>query len=143
MPSRPTVYGWVLDNEDGFSSKYARAREIQAHSLADDQVEIADNGSNDWMERNDPENPGWLANGEHLQRSRLRFDARKWAASKILPKVYGDKVTQEHTGADGGPIQLQAIDRPPNETREQWIARRRAELDHTGLLLGTAAGTGD
>jgi hypothetical protein len=104
MPDRSTVYGWVLDDYEGFASQYARAREMQAHSLADDQVEIADDGSNDWMQRNDPDNPGWQANGEHLQRSRLRFDARKWAASKILPKVYGDKIQQEHTGADGAPL---------------------------------------
>jgi hypothetical protein len=99
MPSRPTVYSWVLDDIDGFASRYARAREIQAHALADDVADIADNGSNDWMKRNDPENPGWQANGEHIQRSRLRFDARRWAAAKILPKVYGDKVQQEHSGA--------------------------------------------
>jgi hypothetical protein len=30
--------------------------------------------------------------------------------SKMLPKVYGDKVTQEHTGADGGPIAIAAVD---------------------------------
>ena len=28
----------------------------------------------------------------------------RWRASKIAPKEYGDKVVQEHTGADGGPI---------------------------------------
>lgn len=104
MPSRTAVLGWVLDDYEGFAGQYARAREMQAHSLADDVSEISDNGSNDWMERNDPDNPGWQANGEHLQRSRLRFDARRWAASKILPKVYGDKIQQEHTGANGAPL---------------------------------------
>ena len=111
MPARSTVYAWVMDDVDGFSGQYARAREMQAHSLADDQVDIADNGSNDWMERNDPDNPGWQANGEHLQRSRLRFDARKWAASKILPKVYSDRIQQEVTGADGAPVQIETIRR--------------------------------
>jgi hypothetical protein len=28
----------------------------------------------------------------------------------MLPKVYGDKVTQEHTGADGGPIAVTSVD---------------------------------
>ena len=95
MPGRPTVYGWVLENRDGFADHYARAREMQAHALADDVMAISDDGSNDWMERNDPNNPGWDANGEHLARSRLRVDARKWAASKILPKVYGEKTTHD------------------------------------------------
>lgn len=90
---RSVVYNWIMDDQDGFAGKYARAREIQAHVLTDELVDIADNGTNDWMERNDPENPGWLANHEHIQRSRLRLDARKWAASKILPNVYGDRTT--------------------------------------------------
>ena len=41
---------------------------------------------------------------------RLQVDTLKWKLSKMLPKVYGDKVTQEHTGAGGGPITLAAID---------------------------------
>lgn len=30
----------------------------------------------------------------------------RWRAAKIAPKEYGDKVTQEHTGANGGAIQV-------------------------------------
>jgi hypothetical protein len=104
MPARTTVYEWVFDNIEGFAGRYARAREMQAHALVDDLAAISDDGTNDWVANNDPENPGYAVNGEHIQRSRLRVDARKWAASKILPKVYGDKIQQEHTGADGAPL---------------------------------------
>ncbi len=41
---------------------------------------------------------------------KLQVDTRKWLLSKVMPKVYGDKVTQEHTGADGGAIQIAAMD---------------------------------
>ena len=41
---------------------------------------------------------------EHVQRSRLRVDTRKWAAGKLAPKRYGDKV--QHTGDGGGPIRV-------------------------------------
>lgn len=95
MPGRTTVYRWAIDDIGGFRDQFARAREMRAHMLEDDLTEIADDGANDWMERNDPNNPGWVANGEHLNRSRLRVDTRKWIASKILPKVYGEKITQE------------------------------------------------
>jgi hypothetical protein len=125
MPDRSTVYDWVLDDVDGFSRQYARVREMQAHALADDQVDIADNGSNDWMERNDPDNPGWLANGEHIQRSRLRFDARRWAASKILPKVYGDRVDVNH---GGGVNIVHAPYNPALLTEEQREVMRDALL---------------
>lgn len=35
---------------------------------------------------------------EHVQRSRLRVDTLKWQASKLVPKKYGDKIHQEHSG---------------------------------------------
>lgn len=104
MPVRSTVSLWRQQDIDGFADRYARAREEQAHVLAEQLLEVADDGSNDWMKANDPNNPGYLANGEHIQRSRLRYDARKWLASKLLSKVYGDKVTQEVSGADGAPL---------------------------------------
>ena len=73
--------------------------------MADELLEVADDGRNDWMERQD-DNGGtsWQANGEHIQRSRLRVDTRKWMLSKALPKVFGDKITQEVTGANGAPL---------------------------------------
>ncbi len=42
---------------------------------------------------------------EHVQRSRLRVDTRKWAAGKLAPKRYGDKL--QHTGEGGGPIRTE------------------------------------
>ena len=97
MPSCTTVIKWLKDKED-FLERYARAREAQADYLAEETIEIADDATNDWMENNDPDNPGWKANGEHIQRSRLRVDARKWFASKVAPKKYGDIQKIEHSG---------------------------------------------
>lgn len=70
-----------------------RAREAQADTLADELLDISDDARNDWMKRNHgDDDPGWVANGEHIQRSRLRVDTRKWIASKLKPKKYGDKL---------------------------------------------------
>jgi hypothetical protein len=104
MPPESTVRTWAVDDREGFSAQYTRAREIGYMSMADELLEVADDGTNDWMERGG-ENPGWDANGEHLQRSRLRVDTRKWLLSKALPKLFGDKLDLQHTGADGGAIQ--------------------------------------
>ena len=98
MPAEATVRQWVLHNRDGFYAQYAEAREIGYQTMADELLEIADNGQNDWMERNAGDDAGWQANGEHVQRSRLRLDTRKWLLSKALPKIYGDKQTVEHQG---------------------------------------------
>lgn len=103
MPDESTVRKWAIAPDHPFYPQYARAREIGYHGMADELTEIADDGTNDWMERRKEENAGWEINGEHLQRSRLRVDTRKWLLSKALPKIYGDKLAL--AGADGtGPV---------------------------------------
>jgi len=91
MPHASTVCKWV-GLFPLFATQYIRAREAQAETLAEETLAIADDGSNDWMQKNDPKNPGYEFNGEHVQRSRLRVDARKWFASKVYPKRYGEKL---------------------------------------------------
>jgi len=112
MPAKSTVFKWLAANET-FSDQYARAREAQADAVFDDILTIADDARNDWMERfdKDQQSLGWVENGEALRRSALRIDARKWMASKLKPKKYGEKVTQELTGEGGGPVQIQRVER--------------------------------
>lgn len=92
MPGESTVRGWVLEDRGGFSAKYAQARLVGYERMADELLDISDDARNDWMERRGEDDAGWAANGEHMNRSRLRVDTRKWLLSKALPKVYGDKV---------------------------------------------------
>lgn len=103
MPTLATVYLW-LDTRPGFSDRYARAREDQADTLADEIIEISDDGKNDTYDVDGAK----MVNHDVIARSRLRVDARKWVASKLKPKKYGDLVRNEHSGADGGPIIIQA-----------------------------------
>lgn len=108
MPDKATICRWLADREkyQEFCDQYALAREIQAEMMADEIMDIADDGANDWMERRDKEEAvvGWQLNGEHVQRSKLRVDARKWAASKLLPKRYGDRTI--HAGDDEAPLKI-------------------------------------
>lgn len=97
MPSKSTVFKWLAENST-FSDMYARAREAQADALFDDVLSIADDGRNDWMEKNFGEETRWVENGEALRRSQLRIDARKWMAGKLRPKKYGEKLELEHGG---------------------------------------------
>ena len=106
MPCIATVFLWFQKHTE-FSEQYDKAKEQSAEAHAEDMLDIADDGTNDWMDRNDPENPGYKFNGEHVQRSRLRVDTRKWIASKLKPKKYGDNSRTEHTGEGGGPILLE------------------------------------
>lgn len=101
MPVVSTVFRWIRMNPE-FSKQYADAREHQADTLADEILEIADNSTNDWMEKHGKDDAGWQLNGDHYQRTRLRVDTRKWIASKMKPKKYSDRM--ELTGEGGGPV---------------------------------------
>jgi len=93
MPDKSTVFRWINKN-DTFRDQYARAKEQGALVWAEEIIEIADDGTNDYMEKIDKDgnSVGYQLNGEHVQRSRLRIDSRKWLLSKLIPKKYGDKV---------------------------------------------------
>lgn len=71
-PSEYTVYKW-LDQYPDFAKNYARARELQQEVFAAEVILIADTET-------DP------------QRARNRMDARKWYASKVAPKRWGDRI---------------------------------------------------
>lgn len=76
MPVQSTVYKWLAESEE-FSERYARAREAQADLYADQIIKIADDC--------EPESGA-------VSKARLQIDARKWKASKLAPKKYGDKL---------------------------------------------------
>lgn len=80
IPSETTVRRWLSGDEDwneSFRRQYAHARDVQADTIFDEILDIADEPATDGVE---------------VQRNRLRVDARKWAASKLAPKKYGDKL---------------------------------------------------
>ncbi|WP_447874751.1 terminase small subunit-like protein [Serratia fonticola] len=98
MPSKQAVLRWLARNEQ-FRAQYVRAKEEGAEAIAEELFDIADDGTNDWMEKldKDGEAIGYQLNGEHVQRSKLRIDTRKWYLSKIMPKKYGDRVQYDQT----------------------------------------------
>jgi hypothetical protein len=92
MPAPSSVFKWLREVE-GFSEQYARAKQEAADAMAEELLDIADDGSNDWMEVQHGDSSFWKTNGEALQRSRLRVDTRKWLMSKMKPKKYGERLS--------------------------------------------------
>jgi len=120
MPDVSTVIRWLADEERAeFCAQYARAREDRADLLAEEILQIADDGRNDTQV---DEDGNVFIDHDVIARSRLRVDARKWLASKMAPKRYGDKITAEHTGANGGAIQVAStvtFVRPPARAEDE------------------------
>ncbi len=86
-PGVSTVYRWMEAHPD-FREAYARARETGLHVMAEEVISISDDSSADTITDDDGK-----AKPDHewIARARLRVDSRKWLASKLLPKVYGDR----------------------------------------------------
>jgi hypothetical protein len=88
MPARSTIFVW-LEEHEGFARSYTLARQIQIEDLMDEILEIADDSSNDWIDREGPDGKRYrVVNPDSIRRSKLRIGARKWLISKLMPKRY-------------------------------------------------------
>lgn len=103
MPDPSTVWDWQQSKPE-VSQAIAHAREAGEDWLASECLEIADDGRNDWMEKLDKDGQpvGWMLNGEHVSRSKLRIETRLKLLAKWNPKKYGDRLT--HAGDAESPV---------------------------------------
>lgn len=95
--SPASVLNWLRKDND-FLAQYARAKQDQADFLAEEIIEIADDGSNDLMTIVKGDETYEMENKEVVNRSKLRVEARKWIAAKLKPKKYGDKLDLTSAG---------------------------------------------
>jgi len=128
VPDAPTpagVLGWTNKDPEGHGKRYALARETGYNLLGDEISRVAaETHAIVYVQKCDADGkPLRDAQGEPLlekalaplsadvmAHKRLMVDTLKWKLSKMLPKMYGDKVTTEHTGPGGGPVQIAALD---------------------------------
>lgn len=108
FPSPPTIYKWLTMKEhEHFFNKYMHARELQAIRLADQIIELTNKELTTTTSTEGVGEFGEFSSktkSDNWQRTRLQIEARKWLASKLHPKIFGDKIKQEVTGADGAPL---------------------------------------
>lgn len=113
MPSSRTFFKWI-DEDELKVKQYARSTNMRADAMFDDIFDIADDGTNDYTTKKQGGEDVQVLNSEHIQRSRLRVDTRKWALSKMNPKKYGDKTDIDIT-SDGESIRPRIAFRKINE----------------------------
>jgi len=108
MPGRSTVVRWLAENE-AFRNQYARARELQADTLADEILDIADKAvMGEKLKKDGRGKVIERRTGDMVERSKLMIDARKWYAGKLQPKKYGERVALDHGVQDNLADQLRA-----------------------------------
>lgn len=94
LPHRDTVMEWAKKNKD-FADQYARAMSDRADFMAEEILDIVDDGSNDLMTIVKGDNIYEQENKELTSRSKMRYEARRWLMGKLQPKKYGDKIEVE------------------------------------------------
>ena len=122
-PHPANVLRWV-EGDSVMAQEYAQARARGYSLLADRMMAVA--AETHSMVTTHAQDPGgnYMFNtdgtpvlkqvlvplsADVMASKRLQVDTLKWQLSKMLPKVYGDKVTQEHTGKDGGAIKVETL----------------------------------
>lgn len=91
MPSVKTVFNWFRSHPD-FLQQYTRAKQEAADAMAEDVLDIADDGTNDWITITKGDKEFEIPNKEVIARSKLRVETRKWLMAKMKPKKYGDSI---------------------------------------------------
>lgn len=93
--SSATFFDWTDETKEN-AKQYARACALRADALAEEIFDIADdNRGDDMIIYNKNGDEIIVEDKEYTSRAKLRIDVRKWHASKLNPKKYGDKVEVE------------------------------------------------
>ncbi|KAB8312934.1 ubiquitin carboxyl-hydrolase [Erwinia endophytica] len=79
MPNKTKVFRWLREHED-FRDQYAKATSIREDAIFEELVEISDDATEE---------------SAAVAKARLRIDTRKWVLSRMNPKKYGDKLSQD------------------------------------------------
>lgn len=128
FPERTTVWDWRRRHPE-FANLYAQALEDQQQCFADEIRFRARDESRDYYTDSKGER---RSDNTAVQRDKLIIDTDKWLMARLASKMYGDKITTEHTGS----IEFsQTVDRPQLETPEQWQERVSREIAERKTLV--------
>ena len=114
MPSAPAVIKWA-QKDDGFGEQYRDARLMGYHSMADSLIDVADGPAEG------EDTPALVA------RDKLKVNTRQWIVSRMLPKIYGDRLSL--AGDPDSPLKFEMSDvQAAHEiTRILAIAQKRKD----------------
>lgn len=135
MPDPATVWKWRQDDED-FSQAIARARETGFDKIALDALAIADGSERDTLYIQRGEHEIEMPDKEWILRSKLRVETRLKLLAKWDPKRYGDRIAQEISGPDGGPVRTASTITPEIEDAIAAARSKAVDIQPPGSFRG-------
>ncbi len=97
----PTFLDWVDEDKDGLAERYSRAQEISAHIQLDECRDIADDGTNDWIEKQGRGGTTYIAlNSEHIRRSEIRIAQRRFFFEQTQQGVFRKRRDEKRQNSD-------------------------------------------
>lgn len=123
MPAMSTLFKWLREYPE-FSEQYAKAKDEAADALVEDMLDIADNQVEqplivDGLPFQIDGKPVMVKDAVSVNHAKLRVDTRKWYASKLKPKKYGDRQHIEHSGkVDYSDLSEDELERKIQELRQ-------------------------
>ncbi len=134
FPAFPTVMRWITEKPE-FAAAYQVAQDCRAQVIFDEILELADRPVMGTRVK-------ILADGgkettlcDQVERSKLQVHAREWILARMAPKRFGNRVLNEITGADGGPLEVAQPGRPAQDVADfskQMFAAFQAFRDDDG-----------
>lgn len=98
MPTKATVFNWLLQDE-AFRLAYGIAAHMRGHHMFEEAIEIANQEPPRIIVKTGEDTTESRVDAGAVQHMKLRVDTHKWAAGKLNPKRYGDKIDVT-TGGD-------------------------------------------
>lgn len=121
--SKASIISWTFKEEPQFKAfldRYMHAIKLRQELWAEDIIDIADNGENDWYEKEDKTGRKVISfDKDAYLRCHLRIEARKWLLAKSQPKRFGDQSKLELSGPNGGPVA--SVNVPAPIDRKEWL----------------------
>lgn len=97
FPGASTAYQWRRDYPE-FAEALDIANQIRGDVVIDEASVIADDSSQDWQEVTRKDGRVEIVlNNEHVQRSKIRVDLRKWTAARLSRRQWGDNKSVDLT----------------------------------------------
>lgn len=129
---RRTFYQWLEDSEQ-FSAQYARALELRDEVWYDDMMKTANTPFYDTVAESGtaPSGDTWdkTKKEDNVAHRRLKVDTLRWALSKRHPERFGDRVTTEIVGKNGGAIKVESKNEVASLSTEDLVAIAHLKID--------------